>query len=761
MGTLMEDSLAEKITVVPGDGCSLWVIVRRRYAAEFLAYQITNAGVSTVPVKSSFPGTFTTCNAGVLKAAPDMKKIVNQNAGGTGSNGTEVFDFNLVTGVLSGRVQLNNYDGCYGADFSPSGRVLYVTTGTSSGQKVYQYNLLTGAEYLVTSTPFQGQKDMRLGPDSKIYFGSVTASSNPYLDCIANPDALGAACAYVDSVVNLSPNNCVSGLPSLYWNVSGITPITGSSTVCEGTTSPLSNPVTGGTWSSSNTTVATIGITTGVVTGVAAGTAIITYTTTCWQQTMVITVNPITPIAGSASICKGATSALSNGVPGGTWSSSNVAVGTINAIGIVRGMDEGTTTISYVLPSGCFRTLAVTVSLAPIITGLTKICVGKEVTLSAIPGGTWASSSPGVATIGLTSGIVLAVAAGNSLISYRMPSGCWDTLTFTAMPAPTVGTINGPSVLCVGGKTVLTNAAGGGVWFSVDSSVIKIDSPVVTPGAITAIKTGTSAILYTVTLGSCSADATHSITVVPDPFTVDSSITHVKCNGGKDGAISLSIVGPPYQALWNSNLGSSLSISGLDVGLYTIQIKDLASSCVSWHSYAVNQPAPIKATPEYIVKDSCRVGSGAIKLAVTGGTMPYTYKWFNNTTSDEVTGLVDGVYSVQVTDMNGCVKDSSFTVEEAICSSMLVPDVFTPNGDGINDRWNILGILAYPNCNVIVFNKWGDIVFEETGYKSNWDGIGKSGNALPDGTYYYIIKLNEPNRQGGDNIFKGSLLIKR
>jgi gliding motility-associated-like protein len=123
--------------------------------------------------------------------------------------------------------------------------------------------------------------------------------------------------------------------------------------------------------------------------------------------------------------------------------------------------------------------------------------------------------------------------------------------------------------------------------------------------------------------------------------------------------------------------------------------------------------------------------------------------------------LVGDTYTVTVTDNNGCIKSRSFTVANIECSNVVVYDVITPNGDGKNDIWNIDGIRAYPNNVVMIFDKWGDMVFEQTNYKNTWDGTGTNGASLPDGTYYYLIKLNEPNKEGGANIFKGSLLIKR
>jgi len=71
----------------------------------------------------------------------------------------------------------------------------------------------------------------------------------------------------------------------------------------------------------------------------------------------------------------------------------------------------------------------------------------------------------------------------------------------------------------------------------------------------------------------------------------------------------------------------------------------------------------------------------------------------------------------------------------------------------------IEGILDYPHNKVQLFDKWGSLVFEQSSYNNDWNGRGKQGEALPDGTYFYLVKLNASG--GGKNAFTGYLLVKR
>ena len=87
-----------------------------------------------------------------------------------------------------------------------------------------------------------------------------------------------------------------------------------------------------------------------------------------------------------------------------------------------------------------------------------------------------------------------------------------------------------------------------------------------------------------------------------------------------------------------------------------------------------------------------------------------------------------------------------------------VPNSFTPNGDGINDFWEVPGIEAYPNNELFIYNRWGDLVYEAIPYDNKWEGqtnkgIG-GGDKMVDGTYYYVLKTN-----GGDPL-KGTIELK-
>ena len=92
--------------------------------------------------------------------------------------------------------------------------------------------------------------------------------------------------------------------------------------------------------------------------------------------------------------------------------------------------------------------------------------------------------------------------------------------------------------------------------------------------------------------------------------------------------------------------------------------------------------------------------------------------------------------------MNGCFNSDTVTVY--VYPEIKIPNGFSPNGDGKNDVWQIDFIDQFPDCEVEVYNRWGEQLFYSKGYAIPFNGQYKGKN-LPVGTYYYVVKLNHPN----------------
>ena len=120
--------------------------------------------------------------------------------------------------------------------------------------------------------------------------------------------------------------------------------------------------------------------------------------------------------------------------------------------------------------------------------------------------------------------------------------------------------------------------------------------------------------------------------------------------------------------------------------------------------------------------------------------------------STTVTGLNNlGTYHFINTNANGCADTVAVTV---IAPGIVIPNIFTPNNDGKNDVFKIAGLESFPGSQLLIFNRWGNQVYQAGDYLNNWDGSG-----LAEGTYYYV--LNRRERTGSITTFKGWVFLKR
>ncbi|MCD6013442.1 MAG: hypothetical protein K0Q79_3304 [Flavipsychrobacter sp.] len=409
-------------------------------------------------------------------------------------------------------------------------------------------------------------------------------------------------------------------------------------------------------------------------------------------------------------------------------------------------------------------TIYVTIDPLPVagtISGPSRVCAGANITLtSSVTGGTWSSSNPAVATV-TAGGSVSGVSAGTTVISYTVSNSCGTaaaTHTVTVDPLPAIGTIDGRSPLCMGAVVTFTNSAAGGTWSSSNPAVATIGS---SSGVVTAVGVGSTTITYTISTFGCTNTAIFSLAVTTASILkLFSTVASVKCNGDSNGSINITVSGGtgPYVYSW-SNGATVATQTGLPAGLYSVQVTDAGINCTGNLNVAIVAPAVMEVDGT-ATNDLCDKGIGTISISVTGGETPYSYLWSFNDVRKNVTGLTAGTYTVTVTDKNQCKKMFSATVNADFCAEITIHDVITPNGDGLNDMWVIEGLSNYTGNSVQLFDKWGDLVYRAERYMNDFSGTGIGGD-LPDGTYFYLVKLNSANPPDGKNEYTGSLLIKR
>ncbi|MES2701979.1 MAG: Ig-like domain-containing protein, partial [Bacteroidota bacterium] len=361
--------------------------------------------------------------------------------------------------------------------------------------------------------------------------------------------------------------------------------------------------------------------------------------------------SPAPPIAGASNVCVGSSATVTNTTTGGTWVSSNTAIGTVgSSTGIVTGITAGVITITYQVSAGCYVTRPFTVYATPAaITGTAVVCVGSTTTLAnTLGGGTWSSTNTAVATISST-GVVTGIAAGTSTISYVTTGGCFATriVTVNPLPNPVTGILN----VCVGLTTTLSSTTPGGIWTSSAPAVASVG---IGTGIVTGISAGTAIISYRV--AGCNALATVNVIASPPPITgtaltcVGSTTTLTHSSSGGTWSSSNPAVAP---------IGATTGVvTGLTIGTTAITYS-LGAGCVASTIVTVTATPP-NMTGSLTV---CVGLTTALAHATGGGT------WASSTTAigtvsttGVVTGVTAGTTTITYTLPSGCYTMSVVTV---------------------------------------------------------------------------------------------------
>lgn len=259
---------------------------------------------------------------------------------------------------------------------------------------------------------------------------------------------------------------------------------------------------------------------------------------------------------------------------------------------------------------------------------------------------------------------------------------------------------------------------------------------------------------------NCSTTRVYTIEE-PDPLYLNIEYDGIKCYGEKNGKISLSAEGglAPYsfRIVKGANNIMSSNSNHLSAGIYSSIVSD-ANGCIIEKKIEIEQPDKLDA--DYYVSNVSCIGKkdGQIELALNGGVSPYTFAWSNRSdTTPSISNLIQGKYTVVITDANNCKTSiSDIPVDEELVRCLGIPDVLTPNGDGINDEWTIQNIDMYPNAKLYVFNRWGQLMWQGN-YDEHWDGTRK-GHILPAGTYTYLI-VPDPEKRKEIEEYSGAITL--
>ncbi len=552
--------------------------------------------------------------------------------------------------------------------------------------------------------------------------GGTWSSSNTSVATIGSTSGIVTSVAPGTTVITYSVSACSSSASATATVTVNATPaaITGTASMCSGVCNTLSSSPSGGTWSSSNTSIATVGSSTGSVCGVTGGTATITYNLNngCPVATQVVTVNtqPGSISGSSATLCGGSgatTVTLSNATSGGVWSSSATSVATVgSSTGVVTGVGTGSSTVTYMMPGNCFVTRAVSVNAVAPIVGPGSVCIGNTITLTdATSGGTWSSSNTSVATIN-SSGVVTGIALGTTNITYSVSSlGCFATTVINATNPPSTFTVTGGGAYCSGGT---------GVHIGLNNSNSGITYVLYNGTTPAATATGTGASLdfglftasgtYTVVANpgtTCAANmsgsAVVSVNSLPTAFTVGGGGAYCAGGTGVNITLSSSTVGVNYQLILNGTtpvgspmVGTSFALSFGPVtsaGTYTVIATNATTGCINNMSGSATVSINPLPTAQSVTGGGgfCLGGSGVfIGCLFTQAGVNYQLLLSGSPVGSPIAGTgsaisfglitTGGLYTVQATNTaTGCVNMMSGTATVTVNP---LPTVFTVTGGG-------------------------------------------------------------------------------
>jgi Secretion system C-terminal sorting domain/SprB repeat len=365
-------------------------------------------------------------------------------------------------------------------------------------------------------------------------------------------------------------------------------------------------------------------------------------------------------------------------------------------------LSSGTYSVTVTDKNGCTATTSVTITTSA---GLT-VGVGSLSNISCYGAGNGSASisvsggsspytytwSPNVSTTSSAGGL----APASYVVSVKDRNGCYSEISFSiTQPAVLAAVISAKTnVSCIAGSATVA-ASGGSLPYTYLWS----------PGAQTsAMASGLSAGMYTVAVTDahgCSVSLSTTIGYTPLRDSISASTPNI-CGSAAIATVTIGVKGgtTPYTYLW-SDAGSqtTATATGLSAGTYSVTVKDANGCSVPLVSTLIKDDI-LRDSISSITQNLCGNGSSAaLTVGVKGGTTPYTYAWSNGATTQRITLLADGSYSVSVSDKNGCSVTATATITSPVvltASLGSVTEVSCYGGSNGSASINVTGgVLPY------------------------------------------------------------------
>jgi len=397
------------------------------------------------------------------------------------------------------------------------------------------------------------------------------------------------------------------------------------------------------------------------------------------------------------------------------------------------------------------------------------ICEGETADLIATGGSTYTWNQ------GLGNGENQSVTPTNTTtyeVTVTNVSNCStiDNVVITVNASPAI-LASQDQAICEGTETQIS-ASGSGIstysWLDSEGNSFSGQNQNVTPiGDTWYFITGTNSF-------NCSAIDSLQIVVNVNPIIDTSSVQLIaaSCTNGGGTISGISVVGnPDFVYQWDNGafpIGNTLTIGGLESGDYNLLVTDVNNcesniliyvdfidiSTVAANNDSTVTPVNVPVTIIVVANDTGDVATINLINQATNGFVSYSGNGdYLYTPNPGFVGLDSFIYEIcDLACVNAC-ETATVYIRITELELIVVPNAFTPNNDTYNDNFVITNLEQYDQNSIVIFNRWGDKVFEASPYLNDWDGTSTSakmvinGDQVVDGTYYFILNLGVEDKE--------------
>jgi len=726
LGGLVQTNIAlvtpvcEKVTAVyAANGIDIWIITHVFQSNQFYAYKLTPLGVSAAiisPIGSNFG--IGSSALGYMKASPDGTKLAVVGYGSGISNLFEVYDFDNASGLITNMISVPvPTTDLYGTTFSPDNTKLYVSSFNTPAH-IFQYDLTLPNWWNSFTVVFGGGNyntgALQLAPDGKIY---VAENNSDSLSTIEFPNYAGAACGFMLHSFGLI-NHSAIGLPTFFEQLS--IPVTcnvnlGADQLVCGNDTVILDAGAGGIgffWSTGDTSQ-TIQV-------FSSGEYWVKkfFDSSCTDIDTIevhFLPNPVLNLGNDTVLCPSTIFLLDAG------SGFNYQWNTGSTSQSFHVNTTGTYAVTITDGAGCTASDSISLSFNGNSVSLgndTTICIGNSVVINAGPGYSsylWSNGS--------TDSTITVNTQGIYTVTVTSPGGCSSADSKVISISDPVIHLGNDTLVC-GPLNYQLNAGSGFTSYTWQNNSHLQTFTVTSVGEY-----------FVSAVNSYGCPASDTIQIQNSNPIVNIGSDTIICSGNSGEIIAGGTGFISY--LWNTG-ETTTSITVNENGNYSVTVTDNAG-CKDSESKIVSIDTP----SVYIGTDtsSCN-GSGIIFSA---GNSFENYLWNNGSNEESVMSNGEGIYSVTVTDINGCTAADDARVNYAECMDIDLPTAFSPNNDGVNDFFHLLNPSDFKSGEIKVFNRWGELCWETNDLNNRWDGKFRGTDCDIDVYVYYMSATNYPD----------------